>query len=354
MERLRPDATEPQERILQMDQRRAGRIHAFTLVELLVVIAIIAMLISILMPSLAGARREGQRVKCLANLRQFGEFAAMNANERKDAVMHSPHAATGEDSQTLDPPPPLRWMGAGDHDWGGANGEDPSFSQFDKGAAGRFMNKMLYGHDVSGNEDFSLFRCTGEENMIGDGQLACLNAPLELDSPVFKESTFRASGNSYAGDYFWFKSHAPQYEPLVYRRFGGYRRPANWFNNSGHALLFFETRFVQALANTREIYQAGITTGEGQLGAPDGITVPGQHGKRGQFGAVFADGHSATISCRGSGDMSVPDGDYPDPNFSKLFWRGKDWSYDNLPQRLITSRWYAPWTSVERRIDFGS
>lgn len=45
---------------------------AFTLIELLVVIAVIAVLLSLLAPALAGARRGGDSLRCLANLRQIG------------------------------------------------------------------------------------------------------------------------------------------------------------------------------------------------------------------------------------------------------------------------------------------
>jgi prepilin-type N-terminal cleavage/methylation domain-containing protein len=75
--------------MISADGNRVGggrRRHGFTLVELLVVIGIIALLVSILLPTLNRARESARRTKCLANLRSIGQFVNMYANAFKGQI----------------------------------------------------------------------------------------------------------------------------------------------------------------------------------------------------------------------------------------------------------------------------
>lgn len=73
------------------DGRASGcaRAKGFTLVELLVVIAIIAVLASMLLPALAGARAKGQAIACLNNHRQLSLACLLYVDDYFDKLPYN-------------------------------------------------------------------------------------------------------------------------------------------------------------------------------------------------------------------------------------------------------------------------
>lgn len=65
--------------------KRAARatVVGFTLVELLVVVGVMSLIIALLLPALAGARRQAMQVVCLSNLRQLGTALFAYANDHR-------------------------------------------------------------------------------------------------------------------------------------------------------------------------------------------------------------------------------------------------------------------------------
>jgi len=113
---------------------RDGRTAGFTLIELLVVVAIIALLVTILMPSLNQAKELARRAVCASNLRTYA-IAAITFGGEHDGYLPAPYHGAfkqrfpnpdyirlGETSPDPDVEP--GWpVGAGGSKWGGVYDE---------------------------------------------------------------------------------------------------------------------------------------------------------------------------------------------------------------------------------------
>ena len=82
---------------VRWNQTQAGhprrRRRGFTLIELLVVVAIIALLISILLPSLSRAREQARLVACLAHMRGAGQLVHLFVNDHDGRMQLTADAA---------------------------------------------------------------------------------------------------------------------------------------------------------------------------------------------------------------------------------------------------------------------
>ena len=170
--------------------------RGFTLIELLVVVAIIALLISILLPSLQGAREQGKKAVCLANFRQIAQASHSYANDddREQMVplhrmMVSTLSGTGFGGTEWS------WRTATPFSFGGRTAQKafPTGSgtvtiMLDDwgywGAPTRPMNKYIYGDiDQADFDKMPMYRCPSDSGFpdsewVQDAPVACADIPL--------------------------------------------------------------------------------------------------------------------------------------------------------------------------------
>jgi len=79
----------------RLKNTRRNRARGFTLVELLVVVAIIALLLSLLLPSLQMAREHAEKVVCMNNLHEMYLGVTMYANEYDGYCVPAPALSYG-------------------------------------------------------------------------------------------------------------------------------------------------------------------------------------------------------------------------------------------------------------------
>lgn len=132
-----------------------GEKQGFTLIELLVVIAIIAILASMLLPALAGAKEKAQHVKCINNHKQLALAWTMYADDNNSRI-----PAAGRHSSSSEPP-----------DW--TTGSADSYT-----ASGEWLDLPVDGEEevnphlsiINHNkmwpyvENVKVFRCPGDKS----------------------------------------------------------------------------------------------------------------------------------------------------------------------------------------------
>ena len=231
---------------------RPYRRHAggFTLIELLVVIGIIAILVAMLMPALAAARRQATRTQCLSNQRQVGLAYLMYVNESKKA-RHPDWAYVNY----LDP----------------QGGTYPNYSSY---AIGGYRATSIYLNDLPDEErplnnytkDPNVWRCPNDAGQIGDPSIGILAIETMAD----------VTGSSYTWNLWAFHTFNPP------STLGLNGKPFTWIRRHSETVLFAD----QTVIPYNNAYGVDLRRLFRWHDPKRDLTV-----------ATFLDGHSAVIEC---------------------------------------------------------
>ncbi len=349
-----------------------ARLPAFTLIELLVVISIIALLISILLPSLRAARERAKESACLGKIKGIATAGLTYVSEDQSENPIPVHPLL-----FLQHPENPTFIGA--YEWGGKSGvghpglvDGPATgsyawisSQFGTkagvGPVTRPLNEVLYSHGFTDslgpewNRDGALrdtqlelpaYQCPGDDGPPrgrGDGQ-----GP---HCPEWIRNTERSSydqfGNSYAANTYWVGGH-----DATIHSFSPFLMPLSRVPNPSRTLLFEENIGRWAWLCKRGGADRGNRPGWawGDINMVDpGPTnaLRGWHGRDWTFNRSFCDGHAATqkIMIEGTEDEEgysfhyrheALNGSARWESMSNIDWitvRGNGWQKDVLPSR---------------------
>lgn len=312
-----------------MKQRRHPSTRAFTLIELLVVVAIIALLISILLPSLKRAREQARISKCLANLRSITQAGAAYVLDHDSLVFAFPPGYR-VDGQRRN----LRFFtefiwGGGVPDvlaseWDESQGPDNSvrlgadvylFSADERPMNDYVTPGVSWGNPRRHKRDSrgdrarrripldlpDVFKCPSDSTAGVPNVQRSVDPPPETDS-IFQ--SWRFWGTSYPINWYWAYFYTgpsnSNFVQTLTSELGAALLKQKAAKGSAEFVIFYENQFNFALEGARA---RGFTD--------DPRSLVGWHGQRDYHSAGFLDGHASyrkfdTLAIDGPGWTTWP------------------------------------------------
>ena len=324
-----------------MKLSRKGK--GFTLIELLVVVAIIALLLSILLPSLSGAREQGKKAKCLANLGNIGKALYQYANDDKAEQVIPIHM------NMVRSVPHWLWRTVNWFAWGGRSGQKPfryqpmgSYLLTDKPMAEAGIQRPEYAAhrrplnlymltDVGDGDDTKMewFECPSDRGYPDDKGID--------DSPMAncERSCYETIGNSYRASLFSFSPSGGGTSPST-----GHFAMGPW----GHRL--------STLQDTGRLVLAGEPTWFNMIGKDDepGITdevpVIGWHKRKLMDNLLYCDGSARLTKAERQTEVAESDVTLMGVVQGDLIARGSTYRMDTYP--VPGARIWGDWSGQDQ------